>query len=88
MYERQFRDDDIKALFNQAHQDEIGSHPKALAGLLDGSVHAMADQMWQTLTVSKRRVCRTLGQRRSTQRKLPCGLSDEARLTDDITALP
>jgi nitric oxide dioxygenase len=32
MYERLFRDDDIKALFNQAHQDETGSQPKALAG--------------------------------------------------------
>ena len=42
-YERLFRDDDIKALCNQAHQDETASHPKALAGLLDGSVHAMAD---------------------------------------------
>jgi hypothetical protein len=48
----------------------------------------MADQMWQTLTVSKRRVCRTLGQRRSTQRWVACGLPEDARLTDDITALP
>jgi hemoglobin-like flavoprotein len=58
MYERLFRDDDIKALFNQAHQDETASHPKALAGLLDGSVHAMADHMRQN---------------RSTQRRVPCG---------------
>jgi hypothetical protein len=28
-----------------------------------------------------------LGQHRSTQRKVPCGLQDEARLTEDITAL-
>jgi hypothetical protein len=28
-----------------------------------------------------------LGQHRSTQRKVPCGLPDEARLTEDITAL-
>jgi putative transposase len=41
----------------------------------------------QTLSVSERRVCRTLGQHRSTQRKVPCGLPDEARLTEDITAL-
>jgi hemoglobin-like flavoprotein len=88
MYERLFRDDDIKALFNQAHQDETASHPKALAGLLDGSVHAMADQRLQTLTVSKRKVCRTLGQRRLTQRRVPWGLPDEARLTYAITALP
>ena len=43
--------------------------------------------MRQTLSVSERRVCRTLGQHRSTQRKVPCGQSDEARLTKDIIAL-
>lgn len=43
--------------------------------------------MRQTLSVSERRVCRTLGQHRSTQRKVPCGLSDEERLTEDIIAL-
>lgn len=32
-------------------------------------------------------MCRTLGQHRSTQRKVPCGLPDEARLTEDIIAL-
>ncbi len=43
--------------------------------------------MRQTLSVSERRVCRTLGQHRSTQRKVPCGLPDEERLTEDIIAL-
>lgn len=43
--------------------------------------------MRQTLCVSERQVCRTLGQHRSTQRKVPCGLPDEARLTEDIIAL-
>lgn len=43
--------------------------------------------MRQTLNVSERRVCRTLGQHRSTQRKVPCGLPDEERLTEDIIAL-
>ena len=43
--------------------------------------------MRQTLGVSERRACRTLGQHRSTQRKVPCGLPDEARLTEDIIAL-
>ncbi len=43
--------------------------------------------MRQTLSISERRVCRTLGQHRSTQRKVPCGLPDEARLTEDIIAL-
>src|SRR5680860_1643580 len=38
------------------------------------------DHVRQTLGVSERRACRTLGQHRSTQRKEPCGLPDEARL--------
>lgn len=32
MYERLFRDDKIKALFNQTHHGETGAQPKALAG--------------------------------------------------------
>ena len=43
--------------------------------------------MRQTLSVSERRVCRIVGQHRSTQRKVPCGLPDEERLTEDIIAL-
>ena len=43
--------------------------------------------MRQTLSASKRRVCRTLGQHRSTQRKAPIGLPDEERLTEDIIEL-
>lgn len=45
------------------------------------------DHLRQTLSLFERRVCRTLGQHRSTPRKVPCGLPDEARLTEDITAL-
>jgi len=41
----------------------------------------------QTLSVSERRVCRTLGQHRSTQRKVPRGLPDEERLTEDMIVL-
>ena len=37
--------------------------------------------------MSERRACRALGQHRSTQRKVPCGLPDEARLTEDIIEL-
>ena len=40
--------------------------------------------MRQTLGVSERRACRTLGQHRSTQRKVPRGRKDEAQLTEDI----
>jgi putative transposase len=43
--------------------------------------------VWQTLSVSERRVCHTFGQHRSTQRKVPCGLPDEAQLIEDIIAL-
>ena len=43
--------------------------------------------MRQTLGVSERRACRTLGQHRSTQRKVPQGRSDEEALTNDILAL-
>lgn len=39
------------------------------------------------MTVSERRVCRLLGQHRSTQRKAPRGADDEAALTEDIIAL-
>lgn len=39
------------------------------------------------LGVSERRACRTLGQHRSTQRKVPQGRADEQRLTDDIIEL-
>ena len=43
--------------------------------------------MRQTLCVSERRACRTLGQHRSTQRKIPHGRGDEERLTADIIEL-
>jgi transposase InsO family protein len=43
--------------------------------------------VWQELGVSERRACRTLGQHRSTQRKVPQGRADEERLTDDIIEL-
>lgn len=43
--------------------------------------------MRQALGVSERRACRTLGQHRSTQRKVPQGREDEDRLTADIIEL-
>jgi len=39
------------------------------------------------LSVSERRACAALGQHRSTQRKMPQGRDDEARLTADIVEL-
>jgi transposase InsO family protein len=39
------------------------------------------------LGVSERKACRVLGQHRSTQRKVPRGAEDEARLTADIIEL-
>jgi putative transposase len=41
----------------------------------------------QELGVSERRACRTLGQHRSTQRKVPQGRADEELLTHDIIEL-
>ncbi len=43
--------------------------------------------MRSTLKLSERRVCRVLGQHRSTQRRVPRGRDDEARLTADIIEL-
>lgn len=37
--------------------------------------------------MSERRICRVLGQRRSTQRKRPAGRADEDCLVADIIAL-
>jgi len=45
------------------------------------------DRIRGELAVSERRVCRVLGQHRSTQRKVPRGADDEGALTDDIIAL-
>src|SRR4051812_23559243 len=45
------------------------------------------DQVKEVLEVSERRVCRVLGQHRSTQRKVPCGADDEQALTEDIVVL-
>jgi putative transposase len=39
------------------------------------------------LGVSERRACKALGQHRSTQRKAPRGLNDEAALTADLVEL-
>src|SRR4051812_2432648 len=39
------------------------------------------------LSISERRACAALGQHRSTQRKIPQGRDDEARLTADIVEL-
>ena len=43
--------------------------------------------MRDTLGISERKACRVLGQHRSTQRKVPRGRADEARLTADIIEL-
>ncbi len=39
------------------------------------------------LSISERRACAALGQHRSTQRKIPRGREDSARLTDDVIEL-
>src|SRR3546814_20464308 len=45
------------------------------------------DHIRMMMPVSERRLCRVLGQHRSTQRKAPRGADDEADLTEDISAL-
>ncbi|KLK92599.1 integrase [Microvirga vignae] len=45
------------------------------------------DHVRSRLKLSERRVCRVLGQHRSTQRRVPRGRDDEERLTADIIAL-
>ena len=45
------------------------------------------DHVRQSIGVSERRACRTLGQHRSTQRKVPQGRDDEQRLTADTIEL-
>ena len=45
------------------------------------------EQVKAELGLSERRVCRVLGQHRSTQRKIPTTPDDEAALTADIIAL-
>ncbi|MEQ8311126.1 MAG: IS3 family transposase [Sphingopyxis sp.] len=45
------------------------------------------DHIRMMMPVSERRLCRVLGQHRSTQRKAPRGVDDEAALTEDIIAL-
>ncbi|HEY1125562.1 MAG TPA: IS3 family transposase, partial [Sphingobium sp.] len=45
------------------------------------------DHIRMMMPVSERRLCRVLGQHRSTQRKAPRGADDEAALTEDIIAL-
>jgi hypothetical protein len=41
----------------------------------------------QAISVTVRMVVRTLGQHRSAQRKMPCGLHDVERFTEDIIEL-
>src|ERR687891_1118245 len=48
---------------------------------------ACIEHVRHELQVSERRVCRALGQHRSTQRKTPRGRDDEVRLTADIVEL-
>lgn len=45
------------------------------------------DHVRRELPVSERRICRVLGQHRSTQRKVPRGADDEHALTEDVIAL-
>ncbi|MCX8504429.1 MAG: IS3 family transposase [Beijerinckiaceae bacterium] len=48
---------------------------------------ACIDHVRSELKLSERRVCRVLGQHRSTQRRVPVGRDDEERLIADVTEL-
>ncbi|HTP82314.1 MAG TPA: IS3 family transposase [Alphaproteobacteria bacterium] len=48
---------------------------------------ACVEHVRGALSISERRACAALGQHRSTQRKIPRGREDEARLTTDIVEL-
>ena len=48
---------------------------------------ACIDHIRIQMSVSERRVCRVLGQHRSTQRRIPTEREDEERLTADIIEL-
>ena len=48
---------------------------------------ACIDHVRSRMNVPERRVCRVLGQHRSTQRRIPTGREDEERLTADIVEL-
>ena len=48
---------------------------------------ACVGHIMRELGVSERKACAVLGQHRSTQRKVPRGADDEARLTADIIDL-
>src|SRR5215212_9263356 len=68
MYERMFRNEAIRDLFNQSHHGETGSQPKALAtavlayarhidnlGVLGGTVERIAGQRPMALPIPGRR---------------------------------
>ena len=65
--------------------DPAGSCPGKL--LSPARRRRCIDHIRMMMPVSERRVCRVLGQHRSTQRKVPRGADDEAALTADIIAL-
>ncbi len=67
----------------QAHSD--GSRTGKL--LSPSRRRACIDHVRNEMRVSERRVCRVLGQHRSTQRRLPVGRSDEDRLVADMIEL-
>jgi transposase InsO family protein/transposase-like protein len=61
---------------------------EATRGLLSPARRrACIEHVQEKLSISERRACAALGQHRSTQRKIPRGRDDEARLTNDLVEL-
>ena len=74
--------------FQRCVLDDLEAAPWAAAKLLSPARRRRCiDHIRGMMAVSARRVCRVLGQHRSTQRKVPRGADDEAELTEDIIAL-
>src|SRR6516225_2938431 len=66
-----------------------GEYPAAAGGVRPdaGQADPAGGGPGKLLSPARRRACVALGQHRSTQRKIPQGRDDEARLTADVTEL-
>lgn len=69
------------------HGNPINESLSATDGISPARRRACVEHVQEALPVTERRVCRIIGQHRSTQRKLPHGRPDEDALTRPIIAL-
>ncbi|WP_425482819.1 IS3 family transposase [Aureimonas leprariae] len=78
-----------KLILSEAARGNFSDAVRRVTCLFEPSSRLAIDHVRTVLPkkVSERRVCRALGQHRSTQRRRPRGRDDEAQLTDDIVEL-